>query len=108
MMACYRAALMLMFDDGNSGLIALWCQYMPLIIVGHYAGDLAGVASQALLAIGHNKTIHGVLSVLVTKTLFFIRALLLTDEGGVGNVHLPRKAQLSIQNLWQINLFHNQ
>ncbi|ABX20340.1 hypothetical protein SARI_00403 [Salmonella enterica subsp. arizonae serovar 62:z4,z23:-] len=61
MMTCYRAALMLMFDDSNSGLIALWRQYMSLIIVSHYTGDLAGMAPQALLAIGHNKTIHGVL-----------------------------------------------
>ncbi|EFX47890.1 hypothetical protein LTSEBAI_3487 [Salmonella enterica subsp. enterica serovar Baildon str. R6-199] len=34
---------------------------MSLIIVSHYAGDLAGMAAQTLLAIGHNKTIHGVL-----------------------------------------------
>lgn len=61
MVTCNRAALALMFDDSNSGLIALWRQDMSLIIVSHYAGDLAGMAAQTLLAIGHNKTIHGIL-----------------------------------------------
>ncbi|EHC33935.1 hypothetical protein LTSEADE_3696, partial [Salmonella enterica subsp. enterica serovar Adelaide str. A4-669] len=41
MVTCNRAALALMFDDSNSGLIALWRQDMSLIIVSHYAGDLA-------------------------------------------------------------------
>ncbi|ABV11487.1 hypothetical protein CKO_00324 [Citrobacter koseri ATCC BAA-895] len=59
--AGYRAALMLMFDHRNSGLKMPLVQYVLLIIVGHYASDLTGMASQALLAIGHNKTIHGVL-----------------------------------------------
>jgi hypothetical protein len=34
---------------------------MLFAIVSHDAGDLTGMASQALLAIDHNKTIHGFL-----------------------------------------------
>jgi hypothetical protein len=60
-MAGYRTALLLMLDDGNSGLEMPLTQDMLLAIVSHDAGDLTGMASQALLAINHNKTIHGFL-----------------------------------------------
>ena len=56
-----RAALLLMFNDGNSGLEMPLAQDMLLVVVSHDAGDLTGMASQALLAIDHNKTIHGFL-----------------------------------------------
>ena len=52
---------MLMFNDRNSGLKMPLAQDMLLAIVSHDAGDLTGMASQALLAIDHNKTIHGFL-----------------------------------------------
>jgi len=54
-------ALLLMLDDSNSGLKMPLAQDMLLAVVGHDTGDLTGVASQALLAIDHNKTIHGFL-----------------------------------------------
>ncbi|KWZ88645.1 hypothetical protein HMPREF3212_03712 [Citrobacter freundii] len=57
----HRAALLLMFNDGNSGLKMPLAQDMLFAIVSHDAGDLTGMASQALLAIDHNKTIHGFL-----------------------------------------------
>lgn len=52
---------MLMFNDRNSGLKMPLAQDMLLTIMGHDTGDFAGIASQALLAIDHNKTIHGFL-----------------------------------------------
>lgn len=103
MVTGHRAALLLMFNDGNSGLKMPLAQDMLFAIVSHDAGDLTGMASRALLAIDHNKTIHGFL-LFGCKTLFFIRVLL-TDTEGSGNVHC-REAQLFMQNLWQINLFH--
>jgi hypothetical protein len=59
--AGHRTALLLMLDDGNSGLEMPRAQDMLLAIVSHDAGDLTGMATQALLAIDHNKTIHGFL-----------------------------------------------
>ncbi len=67
MVTCDRAALVLMFDDGNSGLIALWRQDMSLIIVSHYAGRPRRHGSEHCWPIGHNKTIHGVASVFGCK-----------------------------------------
>jgi hypothetical protein len=59
--AGHCATLLLMFNDGNSGLEMPLAQDMLLVVVSHDAGDLTGMASQALLAIDHNKTIHGFL-----------------------------------------------
>jgi hypothetical protein len=59
--ASHRTALVLMFDDGNARLKMPLAQDMPLIVMRHDTGDLTGVASQALLAVDHNKTIHGFL-----------------------------------------------
>lgn len=59
--AGHRAALLLMLNDGNSGLKMPLAQDMLFAIVSHDSGDLTGMASQALLAIDHNKTIHGFL-----------------------------------------------
>jgi hypothetical protein len=59
--AGHRAALVLMFDDGNARLKMPLAQDMLLIVMRHDTGDLTGVASQALLAVDHNKTIHGFL-----------------------------------------------
>lgn len=57
--AGHRAALVLMFDDGYPRLVVTLAQDVLLIIVGHNASHFTGMASQALLAVGHNKTIHG-------------------------------------------------
>jgi hypothetical protein len=102
--AGYRAALMLMFDHRNSGLKMPLVQYVLLIIVGHYASDLTGMASQALLAIGHNKTIHGVLLFWWQNLILYMNVINRRRRGR--QCSFAQDAQLFIQNLWQINLFH--
>ncbi len=104
-MAGYRTALLLMLDDGNSGLEMPLTQDMLLAIVSHDAGDLTGMASQALLAINHNKTIHGFL-LFGCKNLILYMSVVINRHGRKRQCSFAQEAQLFIQNLWQINLFH--
>lgn len=59
MVAGHRTPLMLMLDDSDPGLVVTLAKDMLLFIVGQDTSHFTGMASQALLAVGHNKTVHG-------------------------------------------------
>ena len=59
MVAGHCTSLMLMPDNRDPGLVVTLAKDVLLFIVGQNASDLTGMASQALLAVGHNKTVHG-------------------------------------------------
>jgi hypothetical protein len=79
-------------------------QNMLLIVVRHHTRDLTGTTPYALLAVGHNKTIHN-------DTCFWFNNLILSictvfSHGDVfRQCSNAQKAELSPVNLWQINLF---
>lgn len=59
MVAGHRTSLMLMLNDSDPRLVVTLAKDVLLFIVGQNASHFTGMASQALLAVGHNKTVHG-------------------------------------------------
>ena len=59
--AGHRAVLLGVFDDGNTWVERIRGKRMLLFVVRHNAGHFAGMTSNTVLAIRHNKTVHGTL-----------------------------------------------
>ncbi|AMO47822.1 Hypothetical protein AKI40_1407 [Enterobacter sp. FY-07] len=68
--AGHRAALLLMFNYRNARMKMRRTDDMLLFIVSHYARHFAGTTSYTLLAIRHNKAIHGTLLFWFNKPCF--------------------------------------
>jgi hypothetical protein len=57
----HRAVVPGMFDNGNTWIKHIRGKGMLLVVMRHYAGHFAGMTSNTVLAIRHNKTVHGTL-----------------------------------------------
>jgi len=77
-------------------------QDMLFAVVRHHAGNLAGPATNALLAVGHNKTIHNN-TCFWFNNLNLYKNIVLTDGNVIRQCSNAQEAQLFPVNLWQIN-----
>jgi len=97
----HRPTLPLMLDDGNARMKLRAAQNMLVIVMRHHAGDFTSTTSYTLLAIRHNKTIHGNLLLCSDKP----SATLFTDPGQHKQCPYAQDGYLSDLFLCQINLF---
>ena len=78
-------------------------QRVLLPVVRHHAGNFAGATTDALLSVGHNKTIHN-------NTCFWFNNLILsivivfTHSSMATQCSNALEGELFPVNLWQINL----
>ena len=77
-------------------------QNMLLIVVRHHTRDLTGTTPNALLAVGHNKTIHND-TCFWFNNLILYRNIVFTHGGAIRQCTNAQEAELSPVNLWQIN-----
>jgi hypothetical protein len=91
-------------EDRNAGMKMALAQDMLLIVVRHHAGDFAGTTSDALLAVGHNKTIHNHTCFWFNNLILYMNMVFTASRCDQAMFKCP-EAKLFTVNLWQINLF---